>query len=228
MVRLWALGGREGGNMLLYGQPRWGAGRRPREATANGHSNICAARAWRLVRGLDILEFTMGDKDDTTENAPANAGDEAEGFDLVDWCKTHKINRKTEALLRREALDSPEALALLTTQDLYELGLPLGQRKLMQVALSIWQPGNSKNDASGDTSDRPPSDRALGDVQGADGGQEQTISIDGIRRQADALGDAGKAFDTALFNYKTPTTKSVRAPVPDEHGYQHNIHYIIL
>ena len=39
--------------MLLYGQPRWGAGRRLREATANGHSHICAARAWRLVRGLD-------------------------------------------------------------------------------------------------------------------------------------------------------------------------------
>ena len=147
-----------------------------------------------------ILEFTMGDKDGTTENAPANAGDETEGFDLVDWCKTHKITRKTEALLRKEALDSPEALALLTTQDLYELGLPLGQRKLMQVALSIWQPGTSKNDASGDASDRPPSDRALGDVQGADGGQGQTISIDGIRRQADALGAAGKAFDTALFD----------------------------
>ena len=88
----------------------------------------------------------MGDKDETTENAPANAGDDAEGFDLVDWCKTHKITRKTEALLRREALDSPEALALLITQDLYELGLLLGQRK----RLYRWQPGNSKNDASGD------------------------------------------------------------------------------
>ena len=63
----------------------------------------------------------------------------------------------------------------------------------------MWQPGNSKNDASGDASDRPPSDRALGDVQWADGGQEQTISIDDIWKQADALGAAGKAFDTALF-----------------------------
>ena len=114
-----------------------------------------------------ILEFTIrrGDKDETTENAPANAAEDAEGFDLVDWCKTHKTTRKTEALLRREALDSPEALTLLTSQDLYELGLPLGQPKLIQVALSMWQPGNSKNDASPDASDRPSIDRALGDVK---------------------------------------------------------------
>ena len=134
----------------------------------------------------------------------------------MDRCKTHKITRKTEALLRKEALDSPEALALLTTQDLYELGLPLGQRKLMQVALSMWQPDNSKNDASGDASDRPPTDRALGDVQGADGGQEQTISIDGIPKQADALGAAGKAFDTALFD-GLPKVNETDKPAAPKH-----------
>ena len=140
----YALGRQGGGNMLLYGQPHWGASRWTRVASAK-QSHICATRTWHLLWGLNSYPWflpwgtTMGRLNTHLLVRVIN-----KWFDLVDWCKMHKITRKTEALLREEALDSPKALNFLTTQDLHGLGLPLGQLKLMQVALSIWQTATAR------------------------------------------------------------------------------------
>ena len=62
--------------------------------------------------------------------------DVAEQFNLQDWCKAAELTRKTEGTLSKEELTSLDALKMLEPVDLREMGLPIGQRKLLQQAVA--------------------------------------------------------------------------------------------
>ena len=61
-----------------------------------------------------------------------------EDFCLADWCKKHSLSRKTEGIFDKEEL-SVESIPLLDHGEIRELGLPLGQRKLLQKAVAELQ-----------------------------------------------------------------------------------------
>ena len=66
-----------------------------------------------------------------------NEDDEvAEQFNLQDWCKAAGLTRKTEGTLSKKELTSLDALKMLEPVDLREMGLPIGQRKLLQQAVA--------------------------------------------------------------------------------------------
>ena len=61
-----------------------------------------------------------------------------ENFTLMDWWKENSLSRKTEGVLIKEELDA-ESIFLLDYGEIRELGLPLGQRKLLQKAIAeLW------------------------------------------------------------------------------------------
>ena len=61
--------------------------------------------------------------------------DNEQGFDMTIWAQTCRINRKTTDILCKDDIVSKDTLILLTKKDLIELGLPLGQRKLVVAAI---------------------------------------------------------------------------------------------
>nr|KAG5705281.1 hypothetical protein BaRGS_010732 [Batillaria attramentaria] len=60
---------------------------------------------------------------------------DAAGFIFRDWIKESGLNETTMAALRKEDLTARQALLLLTPEDITSLGLTLGQRKMLEVAI---------------------------------------------------------------------------------------------
>jgi hypothetical protein len=126
-------------------------------------------------------------------------------FDMPAWAKKYGLTRKTEATLSAEEITSPEALLALLPQDLMELALPIGQRRLLQVAIDALRPRrpaaqatSSDASAGGDRVHEEASDAGVRDVGVADAAvlSDAGLTIEDIRRQAQALGAAGKAWDS--------------------------------
>ena len=156
-----------------------------------------------------------------------NENDEvAEQFNLQDWCKAAGLTRKTEGTLSKEELTSLDALKMLEPVDLREMGLPIGQRKLLQQAVASLRtdqdrvPGGVRNDIRAGV---PETDEAGGASMRDHGDQEANagllaasssgITIEDIRRQAAALGSAGKTFDE-LFSPPPHTAQVSHNPTP--------------
>ena len=154
--------------------------------------------------------------------------EELEEFNFQDWCKDAGLGRKTESTLTREELVTPETLVTLEPRDIRELGLPIGQRKLFQLAIEALK--QTKEITNG-TGVREPAGDGGHHTNGATGGQDEDggrhtdgtadvlaasasgVTIEDIRRQAGALGSAGKALD-ALFMAPQPSGPTPGGPMP--------------
>ena len=150
----------------------------------------------------------------------------AEQFNLQDWCKAAGLTRKTEGTLSKEELTSLDALKMLEPVDLREMGLPIGQRKLLQQAVASLRtdqdrvPGGVRDDIRAGV---PETDEAGGASMRDHGDQEANagllaasssgMTIEDIRRQAAALGSAGKTFDE-LFSPPPHTAQVSHNPTP--------------
>ena len=140
-------------------------------------------------------------------------------------CRTG-LTRKTEGTLSKEELTSLDALKMLEPVDLREMGLPIGQRKLLQQAVASLRtdqdrvPGGVRDDIR---SGVPETDEAGGAGMHDHGDQEANagllaasssgMTIEDIRLQAAALGSAGKTFDE-LFSPPPHTAQVSHNPTP--------------
>ena len=157
----------------------------------------------------------------------------AEEFNLQDWCKDAGLSRKTESTLTKEELVRPEALVTLETGEIRELGLPIGQRKLFQLAIAAMKQAKDSTKRNGV---HVPVDEAAGDgghhTDGATGGQAEeggrhwdgtadvlaasatSLTIKDIRQQAGALGSAGKALDALFMAPQQSSGPTPGGPMP--------------
>ena len=56
-------------------------------------------------------------------------------FDFKSWCETNQLKEATIEVLKKEDLDSEEALKLHTSNDSENLGLSVGQEPIFEAAL---------------------------------------------------------------------------------------------
>ena len=116
-------------------------------------------------------------------------------FEFDSWAREFKLARSTTSILRREGCEDHTALTSLTRSDVLRLDLPVGQCRLLMVALADL--GN-KN-----TADFADSGRPEHEDQGADqpSGRrdncedEDVPDITSVRRQAERLRQAGERLD---------------------------------
>ena len=116
------------------------------------------------------------------------------------WAQTCGINRKTTGVLRKEDIVSKDTLILLTEKDLMELGLSLGQRKLVAAALgrlkaSVGEEPKQTNQKSSE-------------VETA---KDSVTTIMDVRQQTSQLQLAGKTFDNLFTNTVTKDKTSTPA-----------------
>ena len=118
-------------------------------------------------------------------------------FQLEDWLTESGLNKKTEKVLRSEDITDTRTLALLEARDINTLKLPLGQRKLLSVAVA-----KLKRELGGvmDTPD-------TADAQPALGANEQTKSP--------APPVSGKATAGATAPEAAATTPAEDPAMPD-------------
>ena len=155
------------------------------------------------------------------EDAPltsAQVHGEDEEFDISTWCKDHGLSRKTQQMLAKEELTTADALVLLEPNDLRELNIPFGQRKLLQQALASLHTASGTHDAPGTLckGDSEPPQANSGAAYGGESGAG--IIITDIRRQAASLGQAGKAFDV-LFSPEPLVPRNKTVPGADSKGH---------
>lgn len=128
-------------------------------------------------------------------------------FDLATWCKQYQITRKTEGILRKEELITSQSLSMLDNADLRELGLPIGQRKCVQLAIKeLAVPSKEpvvtrvENMAAEQPEDQEPVDIVE--------------DIASIRQQAATLGAAGKEIDSLMKTLVNPVAPGLEATFP--------------
>ena len=63
----------------------------------------------------------------------------ANEFDFTSWSKRNALKEATVETLEKEDLDSEDALKLLTAKDVEDLGLTVGQKRLLAAALKTLQ-----------------------------------------------------------------------------------------
>ena len=149
-----------------------------------------------------------------------------EEFNLQDWCKDAGLSRKTESTLTKEELVTPEALVTLETGEIRELGLPIGQRKLFQLAIAAMKQAKDSTKGNGV---HVPVDKAAVDgghhTDGATGGQagEGGCHLDGT---ADVLAASatsltikdirqqGKALDALFMAPQQSSGPTPGGPMP--------------
>ena len=124
---------------------------------------------------------------------------EGEIFEISEWAIENGINRKTVSVLRKEELTSKDSLILLNETDIVELGLTMGQRKLLFAAISKLKQGlNNKSQESVNHNSASVSGTQN---QRSEGQAERTLeefTIDDVRRQASQLETTGKTLDALL------------------------------
>ena len=75
-----------------------------------------------------------------------------------DWCAEVGLNNKSVTLLKKECVSTVHVLSLLTGEDIVSLGLPLGQRKLMQEAIDTSFKSDRKDVVQPPLTSPPPED----------------------------------------------------------------------
>ena len=69
-------------------------------------------------------------------------------FDFASWSKSNALKEATVETLKKEDLDSEDALKLLTAKDVEDLGLTVGQKRLLAAALTTLQAPSVKPDVA--------------------------------------------------------------------------------
>ena len=98
-------------------------------------------------------------------------------------CKTTKLKEATVETLKKEDLDSEEALKLLTPKDVEELGLSLGQKRVLESAVR-----NLRQETKVQTEQRDNKDPVTTKSLAKDGGLEEILKkIEGAGSLEDSL-----------------------------------------
>ena len=116
-------------------------------------------------------------------------------FEFDSWAREFKLARSTTSILRREGCEDHTALTSLTRSDVLRLDLPVGQCRLLMVALADL--GN-KNTADFANSGRPEhEDQGADQPSGRrDNCEDEDVpDITSVRRQAERLRQAGERLD---------------------------------
>ena len=66
-------------------------------------------------------------------------------FNFDTWCTATKLTETSVDILKKEDLDTEEALQLLTPTDLEKLGLSIGQKRVLEAALKKSERMSTKN-----------------------------------------------------------------------------------
>ena len=69
-------------------------------------------------------------------------------FDFASWSKSNALKEATVETLKKEDLDREDALKLLTAKDVEDLGLTVGQKRLLAAALTTLQAPSVKPDVA--------------------------------------------------------------------------------
>ena len=120
-------------------------------------------------------------------------------FDFKSWCETNQLKEATIEVLKKEDLDSEEALKLLTSNDFESLGLSVGQKRIFEAALRKLKQTGAKEKTSDEST--PVTTKTLA----KDGGLEEILKkIEG----AGTLEDSLLALGTTDFSGsgKSPAT----------------------
>jgi len=56
-------------------------------------------------------------------------------FDFNKWCTTTQLKKTTVEALKKDDIDCEEALKLLSVKDVEDLGLSVGQKRVLEAAL---------------------------------------------------------------------------------------------
>ena len=139
-----------------------------------------------------IIDNPINPENETTLDSQRVS--EGEIFEISEWAIENGINRKTVSVLRKEELTSKDSLILLNETDIVELGLTMGQRKLLFAAISK-QGLNNKSQESVNHNSASVSGTQN---QRSEGQAERTLeefTIDDVRRQASQLETTGKTLD---------------------------------
>ena len=71
-------------------------------------------------------------------------------FNFDTWCTATKLTETSVDILKKEDLNTEEALQLLTLMDLENLGLSMGQKCVLEAALKKWQKDVNEIPSPGD------------------------------------------------------------------------------
>ncbi|MCK5872999.1 MAG: hypothetical protein KAG26_09245, partial [Methylococcales bacterium] len=117
-----------------------------------------------------------------------------------EWAKQNGLSAKALQILKTEELVSETALAALSSEDMASLGLTVGQRKLLELAVASLHQTRLVGESHASSHAQQASGDSLADIQRE---LENTIAapqlnISDLRKQAGQLQDAGKTFDSLL------------------------------
>ncbi|XP_078368365.1 uncharacterized protein LOC144652227 [Oculina patagonica] len=122
-------------------------------------------------------------------------------FDFNAWCTTTQLKEATVEALKKEDIDSEAALKLLTEKDVEELGLSVGQKRVLEAALKKLKLEEQAKTEPGDVTD-PVTTKSLA----KDSGLEEILKkIEGAGSLEDSLLALGT---TDLFPGKTPAAQN--------------------
>ena len=122
-------------------------------------------------------------------------------FDFNAWCTTTQLKEATVEALKTEDIDSERALKLLTERDVEELGLSVGQKRVLEAALKKLKLEEQAKTEPVDVTD-PVTTKSLA----KDGGLEEILKkIEGAGSLEDSLLALGS---TDLFPGKTPAAEN--------------------
>ena len=147
-------------------------------------------------------------------------------FDFESWCKTTQLKEATVETLKKEDLDSEEALKLLTPKDVEGLGLSVGQKRVLESAVR-----NLRQETKVQTEQRDNKDPVTTKSLAKDGGLEEILKkIEGAGSLEDsllAIGSSdflpGKTYASSakLVHYPTIGQQPTRVSWPKTKGGSH-------
>lgn len=136
-------------------------------------------------------------------------GDDAENtgktvFSMDTWCEEAGLNSKTIVLLNKEELGDRDVLCLLSPGDIESLKLPLGQRKLLGLAIQKLR-GDSEpqqEDTAPSHVPRVPGQEPSGGTDDHSGRGQERPTISDLRQTANdaALLSSGRTLDTMILS----------------------------
>ena len=129
------------------------------------------------------------------EETHASDSTSADGFSFESWATSHKLSRKTCQTLRKEELVVSDALCCLTPDDVNILCLPLGQAKLLNLAVKKLLASAAEASASAAQSTRPAEPRESSAPRPSEA-EADNVTINDIRQQAATLDAAGQFLDS--------------------------------
>ena len=94
-------------------------------------------------------------------------------FNFDTWCTATKLTETSVDILKKEDLDTEEALQLLTPSDLEKLGLSIGEKRVLEAALKKLRKDVTEKPSPGDATGA--SDPITTKSLASDGGLEEIL-----------------------------------------------------